>query len=110
MTRQSYAQAAGNINPDSNQILERLKELHHTMLVIDQQLSGNLTMPEFNLVNHRFFCALDTYKCIQLLVKDSQQMMQEIYHTYQICTDLVQKINIPPQNISTEATLPNLLH
>ena len=49
-------------------------------------------MPEFNLVNHRFFCALDTYKCIQLLIKDSQQMMQDIYHTYQICSDLVQKI------------------
>ena len=78
-TRQSYAQAAGNINPDANQILERLKELHHTLLVIDQQLSGNLTMPEFNLVNHRFFYALDTYKCIQMLIKDSQEMKQEIY-------------------------------
>ena len=59
--RQSYAQASGNIHPDSNQVLERLKELHHTMLIIDQKLSGNLTMPEFNSVNHNFFCALDPY-------------------------------------------------
>ena len=49
-------------------------------------------MPEFNLVNHRFYCALDTFKSITIVIQESEQEWQEIYYTLQLCTDLISNI------------------
>ena len=35
---------------------------------------------------------MDTYKSLQLVIQDSQQVMQEIYSAFQLCSDLIQKI------------------
>ena len=90
--RQSHAQATRNAHPDSYQLLERLRELHATLSYIERKLSLNLTMPEFNLVNHSFCGALDTYKSITIVIQESEHEWQEIYHTLQLCTDLISYI------------------
>ena len=49
-------------------------------------------MPEFNLVNHNFCGALDTYKSITIVIQESEHEWQEIYHNLQLCTDLISYI------------------
>ena len=91
-TRPSYAQTAGGTQPDSYQILERLRELYENMCLIQQQLEQNITMPEFNLLNHNFNCAMETHKSLQLIIQESEQVMHEIYLVLQSCNELIPEI------------------
>ena len=47
---QSYAEAAGGEQNVSNHMIQQIMELHDTLDLIMQQLSQNMTLPEFNIV------------------------------------------------------------